>query len=221
MKQFKLNNVDSEDIEDAIIKIEKSFNIKFEVNELSQVKTFGELSDAIIDKIQLENIESCTTQQAFYKIRKAISELFYIENIKPETKLVEIFPRKNRRKDIKKFEKTLGFKTDILNPKTIISITLTLFTIASLIYIFFNWKMGLLGIITSIFGLKIANIFGKEFHLKTIGELSKKITKENYLNSRRDSNSFNKKEIESIIIELFCEYTAIKKHELTRESTFV
>ena len=138
MKQFKLSNVDSEDIEDVIIKIEKSFNIKFEVNELFEVKSFGEFSDAIIDKIQLQNIESCTTQQAFYKIRKAITETFHIENIKPETKLEEIFPRINRRKNIKKFEGNLGFKTDILEPKTIISTTLTLVTIVSLVYIFFN-----------------------------------------------------------------------------------
>lgn len=220
MKQFKLSNVDSEDIEDLIFKIEESFNIKFEVNELSEVKTFGEFSEAIIDKIQLENIESCTTQQAFYKIRKAITEEFNFENIKPETKLEEIFPRKNRRKNIKNFEQNLGFKTDILEPKKIISITLISLLFLSFIYAFFNWKIGITGIIISIVGFKIGNIFGKEFKVNTIGELSKKVTRENYTNSRKDSNSFNKKEIELIIIELFCEYTAIEKHELTRESTF-
>ena len=221
MKQFKLSNVDSEDIEDAIIKIEKSFNIKFKENELSEVKTFREFSDITINKIQLQNIESCTKQQAFYKIRKSIKDTFNIEDIKPETKLKEIFPRKNRRKNIKKFEQALGFKTAILHPKVSVLIILSLMFLFSLIYFYFDWKIALSGILISILGFKLASIFGKEFQIKSIGELSENVTKENYINSRSNQNSFNKKEIESIIIDLFCDYTAIEKHELTRESTFI
>ncbi len=221
MKQFKLSNVDSEDIEDAIIKIEKSFNIKFKENELSEVKTFREFSDITINKIQLQNIESCTKQQAFYKIRKSIKDTFNIEDIKPETKLKEIFPRKNRRKNIKKFEQALGFKIAILHPKVSVLIILSLMFLFSLIYFYFDWKIALSGILISILGFKLASIFGKEFQIKSIGELSENVTKENYINSRSNPNSFNKKEIESIIIDLFCDYTAIEKHELTRESTFI
>lgn len=220
MEKFDLKNLDPLDIDDAILKIEKSFNLKFKKNEFSEVKTFGEFSDIIINKIQLENIENCTTQQAFYKIRKSLKETFNIENIKPETKVEEIFPRKNRIKNVRKFEKNLGFKTNLLKPHGFtIFIIFSLFTY-SIYYTFQNWKIGIFGILITIIGFRIADIFGIELQINTIGELSQKITRENYLNSRSNSNSINKKEIESIIIELFCDYTAIEQHELSRESQF-
>lgn len=221
MKQFKLSNVDSEDIEDAIFKIEESFNLKFEKGDFSEVKTFGEFSDIIIDKIQLENIENCTTQQAFYKIRKSLKETFNIENIKPEIKVEEIFPKKNRIQNVKKFEKNLGFKANLLKPHSFTIFLIFSLLVYSVYYTFQNWKVGLSGILIAIIGFKIADIFGKELQVNTIGELSEKITRENYINSRSNSNSFNKKEIEAIIIELFCEYTGIERDEFNRNSSFI
>lgn len=221
MEKVDLKNLDPLDIDDAIFSIEKSFNLKFKDDELSEIKTFGELVDIVSDKIKLENIESCTTQQAFYKIRKALKEAFNIDNVTPKTKLAEIFPKKNRRKNVKNFEKSLGFKINILTVNGIATITLLITFLFSIFYLGFDWKIGILGILISILGFKITFRFAKELVVKTIGELSEKITRENYLNSRSNSKSFNKKEIESIIMELFCEHTAIERHELTRASSFV
>ena len=36
--------IDSEDLEDMLLKIEDSFDIRFETNELAHVRTYGELS---------------------------------------------------------------------------------------------------------------------------------------------------------------------------------
>jgi acyl carrier protein len=77
---FELKNVDSEDLDDVLMKIEKSFHFKFETTELKDVKTFGHLCDIIINKIQGKNIDDCTTQQAFYKLRDAIASSLYIDN---------------------------------------------------------------------------------------------------------------------------------------------
>ena len=69
MINYELKDIDPEDIEDLLVKIEQSFDIKFEGNELVHAKTFGQLCDHITNKIQLLNSADCTTQQAFYKLQ--------------------------------------------------------------------------------------------------------------------------------------------------------
>jgi hypothetical protein len=51
---------DTESIEDVLKIIEKSYNIKFETNELGYIRTFGELTDHIISKIKLPDNNDCT-----------------------------------------------------------------------------------------------------------------------------------------------------------------
>ena len=116
MDDFKLENIDIEDIEDLLGEVEKSFNIKFVGNELIGVKNFGELSDHIINKIQLENSDDCTSQQAFYKLRNVISKELEIDQkeITRQRKLEELFPKKVRRSNLKKLEQKLDFKLKIL-----------------------------------------------------------------------------------------------------------
>ncbi len=41
-KEFELKDISSEDIEDVLLKVEKSFGFKFRNDELTDVKTFGE-----------------------------------------------------------------------------------------------------------------------------------------------------------------------------------
>ena len=59
---YSFKNIEPEDIEDSLRKVEESFGISFVNNELSHIKTFGELCDYISNKIELENQESCTKQ---------------------------------------------------------------------------------------------------------------------------------------------------------------
>src|SRR5690606_16056555 len=110
MKDYQLKDVDIEDIEDLLIKIESSFNIKFVSNELVHIKTFGELSDHIDDKIQLDNMDDCTNQQAFYKLRVAVSKVLKIDkgSITPKTYLTDLVPSYNRRLLIKKIGNNMG-----------------------------------------------------------------------------------------------------------------
>ena len=56
----ELKNTDPEDIEDLLVKVETSFGISFAENELAHIKTFGELSDHVSDKIQLDKSDDCT-----------------------------------------------------------------------------------------------------------------------------------------------------------------
>ncbi|WP_412464400.1 acyl carrier protein [Flavobacterium mekongense] len=222
MTKFSLKNIDSEDLEDLLLEVEKSFGVTFVGNELVHIKTFGELCDHIESKIELENSESCTSQQAFYKLREAISTTLLIENktISPSFPLKQILPRQNRRSIVKKLEGNLGFKLKILRAPYWVTTTLAIILIVSLVVVFFSWRVGVFGIVFSFFGLRLSDRIGKELDLKTVGEVAKKMTRENYLKSRRNPNTFNRKEIEKLLTEWFSVNLDLEKSELTREAEF-
>lgn len=178
MKKFELKNTAREDIEFLLVEIEKSFGIHFKENELADVKTFGELCERIKDKIELENTNDCTTQQAFYKLRSGIADLFDFDakTISPEDYLSYFFPRNGRRKKIALLEKHLGFKINLLKPPDWIVFVLLIIFLGSFIGLFFN-SYFLIGIVVSIIRGKIAFENGIELNVKTLGELAEKITR--------------------------------------------
>ena len=220
---YELKNIDSEDIEDLLVKVETSFDIKFVGDELVHITTFGQLCDHIANKIQLDNSDDCTSQQAFYKLRDAISSILQIENktISTDFLLAELLPRQSRRSRTRKFEKHLGFKLNILRPPHWVTGTLVISLFASLVGLFFNWQIGLLGLVFSIAGLWFANKIGNELDLQTVGHVAEKMTRESYLKSRRNPKTFNKNEIENVLTDWFSNDLGIDKSKLTREAKFV
>jgi len=222
MKIYKFDNADLENIEDLIPSIEKMYKINFQENELAGLANFDQFCEKIVAKINLENVDNCTTQQAFYKLRKSIVDLGIAEKneLNIETKLKEIFPRKNRRKIVRSLEKNIGFELNLINPPQIISISLFILILVSIVFLFINLKFGILGIGISVLGFKLANKFGKEIEMKSIRELVEKITTENYLNVRSNKNTINRKELKSVITDWFADNLGIEKNEL-KQATFV
>lgn len=214
----KLDRYEIENLEDCIPLLEKMYRFKFEDKEIENVKSFNEFCDLIIDKINLENVESCSTQQAFYKLRNSIIEerITEKEKINPETKLEELFPRKNRITLVRKVEKSIGFKLHILSPPAFIFYTLILTSIISFILLFIKWKYGVVGILISVLGFYLCKWFGKELQLKTVKELVEKITMENYLDIRTEKNTVNRLELRNILIGWFVENSGIEKEKLTK-----
>ena len=222
MKIYKFDNADLENIEDLIPSIEKMYKINFEENELAELANFDEFCEKIVAKINLENVDNCTTQQAFYKLRKSIVDLGIAEKneLNTETKLKEIFPRKNRRKIVKSLEKNIGFELNLINPPQIISISLFILILVSIVFLFINFKIAILGIIISILGFKLAYRFGKEIEMNSFRELVEKITTENYLNVRSDKNTINRKELKNVMRDWFADNLGIEKSEL-KQATFI
>ncbi|KLT64497.1 hypothetical protein AB669_18075 [Pedobacter sp. BMA] len=215
--------MDPEDIEDLLVKVEKSFNIKFKGRELADVKNFGEMCDHIANKIKLDNLNDCTSQQAFYKLRDAISAELNIERstITSQQKLSIIFPRNNRRSYLKRVEVKLGFQLNVLTPPSWQTLTLLSIFILSLIGFFFSWKLAISGITFSLLGFWLSDKAANEIGLETMEQLVKKVTTENYLKSRRNPKSFNKIEIEKILINWFSTEFDVDKRLLTRDAKIV
>ena len=222
MNEHELNKIDAEDLNELLIKVENSFDITFGDIELADLETFGELCDHIANKIQLDNIDDCTTQQAFYKLRKSFSSELNVDikNLTTDTLLSSLLPRRNRRKKVESIEKKLGFKTSILRPPNWLMILLGIILLASFVELFINLKFGIYGLILSIVGLWLAKKVGKELDLKTLGQAAERITQENYIKSRRNQKTFNKKEIEKVLTDWFSEQLGLDKSELIRETRF-
>ncbi len=223
MKDYELKNIDPEDIEDLLVKVETSFDINFVGDELVHITTFGQLCDHIVNKIQLENSDDCTSQQAFYKLRDAISSTLQIDNktISTYFQLADLLPRQSRRSKTKKLENHLGFNLNILRPPHWVTGTLGILLLASLVGLFFNWQIGLLGIVFSIIGLWLSKKAGNELDLQTVGQVVEKMKRENYLKSRRNPKTFNKKEIEKVLTDWFSNDLNLDKSKLTRDAKFI
>jgi hypothetical protein len=223
MTDSELKNIDPDDISDLLVKVEKSFDIKFGETELMHISTFGELCEHIVNKTQLENSDDCTSQQAFYKLRDAISLTLQIDNktISTNHSLADFLPRKSRRSRTQKLEVHLGFKLNILRPPYWVTGTIFIILLASFVGLFFNWQIGLLGLAFSIAGLWLASKIGKELDLQTVGQVAEKMTRENYLKSRRNSKTFNKNEIEKVLTDWFSNDLDLDKSKLTKDAKFV
>ncbi|MFD1772129.1 acyl carrier protein [Sphingobacterium suaedae] len=219
----ELKNIDPDDINDLLIQIEKSFGIEFGDSELFYISTFGELCDHIVGKITYDSSNDCTSQQAFYKLRDAIVSTGQIDpkSISTNSSLMDLLPKERRRVQIKKWEQRLGFELNILRPPYWLSTTLVIILLASFVGFSNSWQVGLAGLVFAIAGFWFANKIANELDIQTVGQLVRKMTRENYLKSRRNPTTFNKNEIEKVLIDCFSNDLGIDKSKLTRESRFV
>lgn len=216
MRNYKLRDVDAEDIEDFLLEVQTSLGIRFVQNELIYITTFGELCDHIAGKIKLDNVDDCTSQQVFYKLRNGISSTCEVDKQKivPSLCLDEIFPRESRRLKIKILEKRLGFTLSLTGPPHWVTTTLALIVLTSFFGLFLYWEIALLLLSIAFCATRLANKLGNELQLQTVGQLAKKLTREQYLKSRRDPTTFNKQEIETMLTDWFSEYFSLDKRQM-------
>jgi hypothetical protein len=217
-----LSNIDPEDVGDVLLKIERSFNIRFTDEDLTHIKTFGALCDLVVDKVKQVQSDSCTTQQAFYKLRNAINAKKPIDkcDLKPQTKLCELFPRDNRIEVVADLEKEMGLHMNLLRPKPGIVWAFIIALIAAVTVSLVYGVVGYIGTIVAITGLILAGKFGKELKVKTLGDLSEKIAREHYLKCRRDASTVNRGEVAVKVKELFADYLDVAPASLKKQARF-
>jgi hypothetical protein len=219
----KLNNYEDEDIFDVVLKLEKSFGLKFEKDAFYNVQTFGDLCDIFINNLQGVDSDNCTTQQAFYKVRNAIvtTQLLDEKSITLDTKLQDIFPRNKRKQKIKALQNELNITLKILDIKLWLGWTIFTGILASLITFFFNWQFAITGLLFFIAVCWIAyKFFANEFQLTTVRQLTEKLARENYVEVRRIKGTINREEILKFIINTFSNDLDIDKAYLTRNDKF-
>ena len=219
----KLDNYEDDDIFDVVVKLEKSIGLKFEKDAFYNVQTFGDMCDIFTNYLQGDNLDDCTTQQAFYKVREAMATTQLIEpkSINIDAKLQDIFPRDNRRKRIKELERELNIPLRILDIKSWLGWIIFIGIVASLITFFFQWQYAITGLLffTTI-GWTSYKFFAKEFKLNTVRQLTEKLARESYVDVRRRKGTINRQEVLKIIIDTFSNDLDIDKAHLTRNDKF-
>ncbi|MDJ1482903.1 hypothetical protein QNI16_20545 [Cytophagaceae bacterium YF14B1] len=221
MDTIRLENTDPDDIMDILCCLEKSFGIRFGENDFMHVDTFGDLCDVIEKSILFEDRNDCTTQQAFYKVRNALRQTIpdCVTVISPDTQLHDLFPRYNRHRMIRRFEKNLGVKVGVLSMQGWLSIIITSGFLASFVCLFLYLKVAVIGFLLSYLVAKLANRTAKELNVKTVGQLTKKLTREHYLFVRRSAGTVNRNEIFAVIQDVFSDYLSLDKQYLTRDAS--
>ncbi|MGE9311106.1 hypothetical protein ACLOAU_05650 [Niabella sp. CJ426] len=220
---YDLSNVDPDDISEILQKVEKSFHIQFKYRELESVKNFGELCDIIEHKVNGIQSEACATQQAYYRIREAIALVQEIDkvSITLESKIEDLFPRHDRNKKIRALQQQLGIAFDILSMQAWFSWLIAGGVIGSLLFFFFQWQVAVTGILFFIaIGRLAGKFFSKELQLNTVRQLTEKLSREHYIDLRRDASTINRNEIAQKVKELFKADLVLEDHLLTREATF-
>lgn len=221
LSNFKLDNIDPEDFGDTLLKIEKSFGANFVYNSFKDAKTFGDICDIIESQLNLSDKVDCTTQQAFYKVRKTIGLTQNLDerSIELHTKLEDVFPRSNRRQNIKLLQAALGFSVDILTMKTWLALTIIGGFILSLIAFFFSWQSAVAGLTFFTLLTWTASKFSKELSVSTVRELTEKISREHYSLARRQSGTMNRNEIVKTIQDIFIADHLLDREHLTKEAS--
>jgi hypothetical protein len=218
----KLDDYDDEDIFDVVVKLEKSFGLKFDKTAFYHVKTFGDLCDVFENQIIYDHRDDCTKQQAFYRVRDAIASTIQLsrDNIQLDTKLSDLFPSHDRRQKAREFKRAVGTDIKILTYPGWLALTFVIGFLLSLVAFFYDWKIALSGIVFFLSAMKIAERLGKTLNFQTVRELTDKLAREHYVDVRRTKGTFNKQELLQTIIDTFCNDLAIEKAYLTREATF-
>ncbi len=214
---------ESDDIEDIIKLIETSYEIEFETTDFKNVETFGEFVDKIISKIKLQDTDESTYQQGFYKLRESIKKVNEERDLLIElnTKLRDLFPKRDRRRQILKIEKTLNIKLNAFRPAYFVSVINVVFFLLVAFLFFIDWKLGSFGLIISMSGFWIANKRAGVFIDNTLGELTERMIIYNYVKSRQNPMTVNKKEIEDKVKKLIIDNWGFKETDIGRETVIM
>lgn len=202
---YRLTTVGPDDISIILSKIQRSFNVQLDNEGLKDVDSFGSLCDLIVKKITFDNAENYSAQHAFYKVRRVISAVAGVDksSIKPQTKLSSILVEYDCHRVISAIENDLEIKLNLLQPKQWIIASLVFSFICSVIACLYNWPLGLIGILCTVICLIFVGNFGKEIHLKTVGDLASKVSRERNLKTKRNNYTINKIQVEQKLKEMF------------------
>lgn len=220
---IQLNNIDPEDISDVLKKVEHSFQFEFSQEELAIVKTFGDLCELVIQKTSGTSSDTCTTQEAFYKLRTAIlsSSIHQKQEITPSSQLNEVFHKSTRITEVKKIQESLGTELRLLDiPKWQSWLVFFLFLLGIGLF-WVNWAWAIAGLFfAGSLSWFLNRYSATEFILKTVGDWADKMSKEEYRASRRDPSTINSKEINQKLRVLFMEELGLEESALRSEAKF-
>ena len=222
MKELETLNIDSEDFEDILGKLQDSFKFEFSDYEIENLITIDQLADRVISRLNYKEGEECTSQIVFYKLRKHLTDKLKISDkeLLPKTRIRDLFQRKGRRQLWDDVFAEFYVKIPKLTPPGYVILTLILSFIASVIVMFSsNFIIGLLLFATSWIGWKLSNRYGKSFPVNDLGELAEKLSSENYIDSRKYKQTINIPEIKRLVYDMIVDWQSEEDKKIISMNT--
>lgn len=210
---FVFKGYQYEDLDYAIENFVNEYDLPLDPQKLAEVRNVAEMLDLIVSYFKQEKKEDCTSQQAFYKLRTILHKYTNESDIKPSTRLEELFPKQNRIENINRVEEDLGFKLHILKMKDDIVTVLVVTFLVLFVLLFFTTLYAMVGGVIWLFAYKVAEDYRKEFKVEMVGELVKLMVEKNYFKSRRDPNTMNEKELREMIAKYFADCLGLEREE--------
>jgi hypothetical protein len=218
-----LKGVDGDTLEfEFIPMVEESFGITFGKTELHSVSTFGQFCDIIIAKLPPTKSSGCTSQQAFYKLRQALSPHVTAAAVVPAASLAELLPgsRKQREEIIEAVEAKLGFPLYLTGIATWAGEAILIAFLLSIASFFYQWQVGAVGLLLTVAGGYFLGRFYQVWEVPTIREVVAKMTREHYRQVRRTPATANQRETVEALQALFNHELGIEYHRLTPTARF-
>jgi acyl carrier protein len=87
------------DTVELVMTVEQTFEIAIRDEDAERIRTVGDLYQYILDKLGFEQAHNCLSGAMFYRVRRALVELFRIDrrSVRPGTLVEEIVPPSGRR----------------------------------------------------------------------------------------------------------------------------
>lgn len=149
---------------------------------LENIRSTAYTGIIITDSPAPEKIEDYPCRQVFYKVRSAIAASQSIDKtaIRPDSKLITFFPRRNRQQRIRAFQYELGVEVGLLVIKDSLEWTIILSTVASFAMLFFSWQAMIAGFAFTALLAWLSARFGQKLEFDTVRQLVEKVAREHY-----------------------------------------
>lgn len=216
-----LKYCESQDVFHCINLVAKSLNIELNKDSLKSVNTYGDLKQVFFNEIENKLEDSCTSQQAFYKIKIAISgATIYPYQLTLDTPLEDIFPTAKRRRAIDSFKNELGVDLNLIRfPDWLNKLILVLFVFL-VISFFISWKLAVSVIVLIYISFKAGDKFSKTLNYHTIKDLVEVFSLNFYAKARRHPDTYNKQEVEDLLKHYFMLDLDLEESALTDDAVF-
>lgn len=210
-----------QDVFHCINLVAKSLNIELNEDSLRSVNTYGDLKQFFFNEIENKLEDSCTSQQAFYKIKIAISATTnYPYELALDTPLHDIFPNSKRRRLIDLFSKALGTDLGLTRfPGWLNKLILVLFVFL-IISFFISWKLAVSVIVLIYLSFKAGDKFSKTLSYRTVKDLVEVFSLNFYAKARRHPDTYNKQEVENLLKHYFMLELDLEESILTDDAVF-
>ncbi|KAB0664250.1 hypothetical protein F6V25_13845 [Oryzomonas japonica] len=215
------------DAVELVMAVEEEFQIAISDSEACECTTVGKLVELVHSRLRHTSKGPCPSQHSFYIARQKLIEITHIprHQIKPDTNLGDIIPRKKRKKLWKKVTTALSegvfYQNRLVRPKWMIyGLIPAFFVLSCATFIFWLGFPFSLAIISTlpvyIILVMTTQLFASEFpaEMSQVKDLIKLV-------KSLDSRTWSEEEVFAKIKTVTAEQLGINESLITRDAKFV